>query len=147
MICGKYSIKFLPIFVFTMTKQIILSVAALFGLTSVILGALGSHALQSVLSPEKLSGFEIGVRYQMYHALALLLIGFFLTFDSPLEKMAGWSMIAGTVFFSGSIYLLSMADFWKVNLKFLGPVTPFGGLLLIIGWSCLLFLFLKGSRG
>ncbi|MBP1617445.1 MAG: hypothetical protein H6Q14_1272 [Bacteroidetes bacterium] len=129
-----------------MTKQIILAVASFYGLTSVIFGALGSHALAKVLSPEKLSSFEVGVRYQMYHALALLLLGFFFTFQSSLEKTAAWSMVIGTLLFSGSIYLLSMAEYWKANLKFLGPVTPLGGLFLIVGWGALLFFFVKGSR-
>lgn len=129
-----------------MTKQIILVVAAFYGLTSVILGALGSHALANILSSEKISSFEIGVRYQMYHALALLVLALLLPIDTFLQKTAVWGMAIGTLLFSGSIYLLSMAEYWKVNLKFLGPVTPLGGLFLIAGWGALLFFFVKGGR-
>lgn len=127
-------------------KQFILVIAAFYGLTSVVLGALGSHALPTILSSEKVSSFEVGVRYQMYHALALLLLGFFFAFQSPMEKTIGLSLAIGTLLFSGSIYLLSMAEYWKINLKFLGPVTPLGGLFLIIGWAVLLFYFIRGVR-
>jgi uncharacterized membrane protein YgdD (TMEM256/DUF423 family) len=129
-----------------MTKQIILVIAAFYGLTSVVLGALGSHALANILSAEKISSFEIGVRYQMYHALALLVLALLLPLSTSLEKTAVWGMAVGTLLFSGSIYLLSMAEYWKLNLKFLGPVTPLGGLFLIVGWGALLFFFMRGSR-
>lgn len=129
-----------------MTKQIILVVAAFYGLTSVILGALGSHALANILSSEKISSFEIGVRYQMYHALALLVLALLLPIDTSPQKTAVWGMAIGTFLFSGSIYLLSMAEYWKVSLKFLGPVTPLGGFFLIAGWGALLFFFVKGGR-
>lgn len=127
-------------------KQIVLSIASVYGLTSVILGALGSHAFKKILSPEKLSSFEIGTKYQMYHALVLLIIGFYLPFQSTLEKTSAWCFILGSFFFSVSIYFLSFAEYWNINLKFLGPVTPLGGLLMIIGWSCILVYFLKGFK-
>ncbi|OJU52871.1 MAG: hypothetical protein BGN96_10185 [Bacteroidales bacterium 45-6] len=129
-----------------MTKQIVLVIAAFYGLASVVLGALGSHALSNVLSPEKISSFEVGVRYQMYHALALLVLGLLLPLSTSLEKTAVWGMAIGTLLFSGSIYLLSLAEYWKVNLKFLGPVTPLGGLFLIAGWGALLLFFARGNR-
>lgn len=129
-----------------MTKQIVLVIAAFYGLASVVLGALGSHALSNVLSPEKISSFEVGVRYQMYHALALLVLGLLLPLSTSLEKTAAWGMAIGTLLFSGSIYLLSLAEYWKVNLKFLGPVTPLGGLFLIAGWGALLLFFARGNR-
>ena len=129
-----------------MTKQIVLVIAAFYGLASVVLGALGSHALSNVLSPEKISSCEVGVRYQMYHALALLVLGLLLPLSTSLEKTAVWGMAIGTLLFSGSIYLLSLAEYWKVNLKFLGPVTPLGGLFLIAGWGALLLFFARGNR-
>ncbi|MFT4072023.1 MAG: DUF423 domain-containing protein [Dysgonamonadaceae bacterium] len=129
-----------------MTKQIILAIGACYGFISVVLGALGSHALKGVLSPEKLESFEVAVRYQMYHALFLLLIGFLFSFHSVLEKTIGWCAVLGTLLFSGSIYLLCMAESWKVNLKFLGPITPLGGLLLIVAWACLVVWVFKGAR-
>ena len=129
-----------------MTKQIVLVIAAFYGLASVVLGALGSHALSNVLSPENISSFEVGVRYQMYHALALLVLGLLLPLSTSLEKTAVWGMAIGTLLFSGSIYLLSLAEYWKVNLKFLGPVTPLGGVFLIAGWGALLLFFARGNR-
>lgn len=124
-------------------KQIVLSVGALYGATSVILGAFGAHAFKKILPAEKLASFEVGVRYQMYHALLLVAIGLFLQFQTTLEKSAAWCIIAGTFIFSVSIYFLTFADYWGANLKWLGPITPLGGLLMIIGWFLLLFYFLK----
>lgn len=124
-------------------KQIVLSIGALYGATSVILGAFGAHAFKKILPAEKLASFEVGVRYQMYHALLLVAIGLFLQFQTTLEKSAAWCIIAGTFIFSVSIYFLTFADYWGANLKWLGPITPLGGLLMIIGWFLLLFYFLK----
>lgn len=124
-------------------KQLVLIFGTLYGATSVILGAFGAHAFKKILSPEKLASFETGVKYQMYHALLLVIIGLFLQFQSGLEKGAAWSIIIGTFIFSVSIYFLSFADHWGVNLKWLGPITPLGGLLMIVGWFLLMFYFLK----
>ncbi|MGM5630168.1 DUF423 domain-containing protein [Apibacter raozihei] len=125
-------------------KNIVLIFGAIYGMTSVILGAFGAHAFKKILSPDRIASFETGVKYQMYHALALLLIGFSLSFTTGLEKCAGWGMIVGTFLFSVSIYFLSFSEYWNVNLKFLGPITPLGGLFMIVGWGCLLFYFIKG---
>lgn len=124
-------------------KNLTLIIGALYGLTSVVLGAFGAHALKKILSVEKLQSFETGVKYQMYHALLLLLIGFFFKFESGIEKWSSISIILGTFLFSVSIYFLSFQEVWKVNLKFLGPITPLGGLLMIIGWGMMLVHFLK----
>lgn len=126
-------------------KNIVLVAGALYGLISIILGAFGAHAFKKMLSAEKLVSLETGVKYQMYHALALLIIGFSLSFSSGLEKWAGWGMIIGTFLFSFSIYLLAFSDYWNINLRFLGPVTPIGGTFMIIGWACLLFYFIKSN--
>lgn len=125
-------------------KNTVLIFGALYGLVSVILGAFGAHALKGILIQySKLASFETGVRYQMYHALTLLIMGFSLSFSTSLEKWAGGGMIIGTFLFSVSIYFLSFAQYWGVNLRFLGPVTPIGGAFMIIGWGCLLLYFLK----
>jgi len=124
-------------------KQIVLIFGTLYGATSVILGAFGAHAFKKVLSAEKLMSFETGVKYQMYHALLLVVIGLFLEFQTGLEKSAAWCIILGTFIFSVSIYFLSFADHWGINLKWLGPITPLGGLLMILGWFLLLFYFVK----
>lgn len=124
-------------------KNIVLIFGALYGLTSVILGAFGAHAFKKLLSVEKLTSFETGVKYQMYHALALLILGFSLSFTTGLEKWAGWGIIIGTFLFSVSIYFLSFSEYWNINLKILGPITPIGGVFMILGWGCLLFYFFK----
>ena len=124
-------------------KNITLIIGAIYGLTSVILGAFGAHALKKVLTVERLTSFETGVKYQMYHALLLLLIGFFLKFETGIEKATAWFIILGVIFFSVSIYFLSFQEVWGVNLKFLGPITPIGGLLMITGWALLIYIFAK----
>ena len=124
-------------------KNFTLIMGAVYGLLSVILGAFGAHALKKVLSVEKLQSFETGVKYQMYSALFLLIVGYILKFESPSEKWISILMIAGTFLFSMSIYFLSFSEVWNTNLKFLGPITPIGGLLMIISWAMLIFYFVK----
>ncbi len=127
-------------------KQIVLSVAAIYGTLSVILGAFGAHALKKVLGEAQLQSFETGVKYQMYHAIVLLIVGFFLSFETRLQVSMGWSFIIGTFLFSFSIYLLSLSSVLGVNFRFLGPVTPLGGLLIIIGWMLLFVITFKGLK-
>ncbi len=127
-------------------KQIVLSVAAIYGALSVILGAFGAHALKKVLGEAQLQSFETGVKYQMYHAIVLLIVGFFLSFETRLQVSMGWSFIIGTFLFSFSIYLLSLSSVLGVNFRFLGPVTPLGGLLIIIGWMLLFVVTFKGLK-
>ena len=124
-------------------KNFTLIIGAVYGLLSVILGAFGAHALKKVLSVEKLQSFETGVKYQMYSALFLLIVGYILKFENPSEKWISILMIAGTFLFSMSIYFLSFSEVWNTNLKFLGPITPIGGLLMIISWAMLIFYFVK----
>lgn len=103
----------------------------LFALLSVIFGAFGSHLLKKYLEDSALQSFEVGVRYLMYHGLAILIISVL-----PIEGKR-WIyrfFISGTLLFSFSIFLLSLQSLIKINLKWLGPITPIGGTLLIIGW-------------
>lgn len=124
-------------------NQIALVTGAILGILSIIFGAFGAHALKKVLTEERLTSFEVAVRYQMYTAITLLIIGFHLKFDSSMENWAYYGIFGGCILFSGSIYFLSLKDLLKVNLRFLGPITPLGGLLMIIGWLMLLLSFLK----
>lgn len=126
-------------------KQWVLTVASIYGASSVILGAFGAHALKKVLSDSALSSFETGVKYQMYHALLLLIVGFFFSFSTKLESTMAWMFMVGTFLFSVSIYLLSMSELINMNLRFLGPITPLGGLLLIIGWVLLGVIAFQGN--
>jgi uncharacterized membrane protein YgdD (TMEM256/DUF423 family) len=106
------------------------SVAALIG---VAVGAFGAHGLRDRLSPEMLEVFETGVRYQMYHAFAILFVAVTLArFDGWLVRTAGWLFVSGIVLFSGSLYLLAVS-----GVKTLGAITPLGGLAFLAGWACL----------
>lgn len=124
-------------------NQTVLITAALFGITAILLGAFGAHAFKKLISEEKLQSFEVGVRYQMYAALTLLIIGYVGDFSVYSMRLSYYSISLGTFLFSTSIYLLSFSDFWKIRLRFLGPITPLGGLILIIGWISLLVSFIN----
>ncbi len=123
-------------------QNFVIITAALLGALAVILGAFGAHAFKKILSAEKLESFEVGVRYQMYAALSLLIIGLNFSFEQQSERVAFYLISLGTILFSVSIYLLSFGDYWKKNLKFLGPITPLGGLLMIAGWVAIIVRFL-----
>ncbi|GAA3623914.1 DUF423 domain-containing protein [Flavivirga jejuensis] len=118
-----------------MTQQIIIATGALFGMLSVIFGAFGAHALKKILSTEQLHSFEVGVKYQMYHAIVLLAIGLN---SNSLTSAVYWCFTLGIILFSFSIYGLVLSDAKGKKLRFLGPITPIGGLLLVIGWLLLL---------
>ena len=126
-------------------KQIVLIWGAIYGLLSVILGAFGAHAFKKILSPEKLVSFDTGVRYQMYHAILLLVIGFALPFASSIERWSAICIIVGVTLFSFSVYFLAFSDYWGVNLRFLGPITPIGGVFMIVGWLLLIVFFVKNK--
>ena len=113
--------------------------AAVFGFFGIIFGAFGAHRLRRVLQPEVLHSFETGVKYQMIHAVVLLFFGFHFKFVDFTERMIASSMIIGVIMFSFSIYALCYGKAKNLNLKFLGPITPVGGLLLISGWGLLIY--------
>ncbi|WP_293879423.1 MULTISPECIES: DUF423 domain-containing protein [unclassified Sphingobacterium] len=123
-------------------QNFVIITAALLGGIAIILGAFGAHAFKKILSAEKIESFEVGVRYQMYTALTLLALGFNLSFEYQSERVAFYLFTLGTILFSGSIYFLSFAEYWRKNLKFLGPITPLGGLLMIAGWVVIIIRFL-----
>ena len=120
-----------------MDKKII-STAAILGMIAIILGAFGAHALKKVLSIDQLATFETGVKYQMYHALFLLLIGILTDVAQKTKQKIYYLTLSGVVLFSGSIYLLATNDLTTFNFKIIGFVTPIGGLLLILAWGALL---------
>jgi uncharacterized membrane protein YgdD (TMEM256/DUF423 family) len=120
-----------------------LKTAIFFAITAVALGALGAHALKEVLSSSQLSSFETGVRYQMYHAIVMLILAINANkFNHHLSKVLNL-MVAGIFCFSFSIYLLSLQGVLGVSLSFLGPITPIGGLVLISAWATLFFSIKK----
>jgi len=133
------------LFTFKMDKKII-STAAFFGMTAIILGAFGAHALKKLLTLEELATFETGVRYQMYHALFLLFIGLANQLSFKIKKTIAALTIIGVMLFSGSIYLLSTTSISQINFKVIGFVTPIGGAFLIAAWGVLLFQITNKKR-
>ncbi len=119
---------------------------ASFGLTAIIFGAFGAHTLKNYLTPEQLTTFETGVRYQMYQALFLLLIASNLLLNNKTKKSIYFLTLIGVLFFSGSIYLLSTKTIIGLNFKPLGIITPIGGVLLIAAWFLLLFNVFKSKK-
>lgn len=111
-------------------------IAAIAGFTAVAIGALGAHALKPLLSENQLQSFETGVKYHFYHAIVLLIIGIWNEQKRAAKlKWAANLILAGILCFSGSIYLLSTAHLFSTSgLKFLGPITPLGGLLFMSAW-------------
>ena len=102
---------------------------------AVALGAFGAHSLKTKLSADMLNIFEVGVRYQMYHALGLIAVAWATTrWPEANLNAAGWAFIVGIVVFSGSLYLLSITD-----VRWLGAITPIGGLAFLIGWAILVW--------
>ena len=114
---------------------------AIFGFLAILLGAFGAHLLQKKLSKEQLQSFETGVKYQMYHAIVLLVLGFHLNTEVTVDKYIIYSFIIGVVLFSFSIYGLVISSANNRKLKFLGPITPLGGLFLALGWGLLIYKY------
>ncbi len=115
--------------------RIFLGVGAVLGGLSVAAGAFGAHALRQKLSERAIEIFQTGVHYQMYHSLALLLVALLLSraeAAQPTLVAAGFAFIVGVAIFSGSLYALSLT-----NIKWLGAITPVGGVAFMVGWGCL----------
>ena len=113
--------------------KIFFIIGALSGGLSVALGAFGAHGLRERLTPQLLETFETGVRYEIYHAFAILVVAFALTrWQSNLLPLAGWAFVIGTILFSGSLYILALT-----GIRWLGAITPLGGVAFIAGWILL----------
>ena len=111
--------------------RLFLSLGAIFGLLGVAAGAFGAHVLRGRLTPDDLQIFETAVRYQMYHALGLCIVSWAIErYSHRRFATVGWLFTAGILFFSGSLYGLSLTG-WR----WLGPVTPLGGAAFIAGWA------------
>lgn len=125
----------------------IIFIASIFGLLAVVLGAFGAHGLKEVLSDEKMVSYKTGISYQFYHTFALLITALLMKI-SP-SKWFRWSsvcFILGILFFSGSIYLLACRELIGLtNYRWLGPITPIGGLLFIAGWGLMSFGAIKNT--
>jgi len=127
-----------------MQKRILLQ-GVVFTILAVILGAFGAHALKAVLSDQQLESYHTATRYLMYHGLALLiLIAIQQYIKHQLLNIGAHLIFWGTLLFSGSIILLVCRNLFDIEmLKILGPITPLGGSILIIGWICILIGILK----
>lgn len=120
------------------SHQIFIAIAALLGLTAVIIGSMGAHLFDKTLPIEALERIDTGLKYQIYHTLALLSVGILASlhrnYDSTSLKLSGWAFILGMFVFSGSLYAYSFTG----NAEF-GKATPFGGIGLMLGWLLLFF--------
>ncbi len=120
-------------------ERLFFAIGAISAFIAVAAGAFGAHGLKSRLSPEMLATFEVGVRYQMYHAFALIVAAWAQTrWPSSFVAASGWFFVIGTVLFSGSLYLLSLT-----GARWLGAITPLGGLAFLAGWLCLAWVYWK----
>jgi uncharacterized membrane protein YgdD (TMEM256/DUF423 family) len=120
--------------------KVFIAIGALAGLLAVMLGAFGAHALRGQIDENLLVTFNTGAQYQMYHALALLMVGVLVQLF-PGHKLLNWSglfFVAGMLLFSGSLYALALTE-----IKWFGPVTPVGGLAFMVGWLLLAFATTK----
>ncbi len=125
-----------------MTKKLIIT-GAILGFLAVALGAFGAHGLKKSVSPEIILVFETGVRYQMYHAFLLLVVGVMAIVSESAKKAILYLVIAGTMLFSGSLFLISTRDITGFEIGKLGILTPIGGLLLLVSWFWLLVDILR----
>ena len=124
-------------------SELALIFGSFFGLLAIIFGAFGAHLLKKRLTKDQLQGFETGVKYQMYHAIVLLVLGFQFDISATINSYIIYAFIIGTVLFSFSIYGLVISSANNKKLKFLGPITPLGGLFLVFGWALLIFKFIS----
>ncbi|MGB8703648.1 MAG: DUF423 domain-containing protein [Gillisia sp.] len=115
-------------------KETVLTFGGVYGGLAVVFGAFGAHALKKKFTEEQLKSFETGVKYQMYHSLLLIISGITFPFLEATQQLMGWCLIIGIFLFSFSIYGLCISSANGRKLKFLGPVTPLGGILLVIAW-------------
>ena len=117
-----------------------LIITCFFGLSAVVLGAFGAHALKEILTSDQLLSFETAIRYQMYHVIVLLFVNTFEAFSLKQKNTISSLFFAGILFFSGSIYLIQLTS---VTAKSIWFVTPLGGVFFIIGWISMIVVFVK----
>ncbi|HYK77935.1 MAG TPA: DUF423 domain-containing protein [Daejeonella sp.] len=128
-----------------MNKRILIT-ASIFGIWAVAFGAFGAHGLKDRISPYELETWKTAVSYQFYHVFALLFLSTFSRIKSRLINVASWCFTVGILLFSGSLYLLATKSILQLSqISWLGPITPIGGLLFILGWICLLLATLKNK--
>lgn len=120
-----------------------LTITTFLGMLAIVLGAFGAHALKEKLDPDTLKSFETGVRYMMYHVIALLFVNTYSGFSIKTKNTISYLFFAGILFFSGSIFAITAGH---VPAKTIWFITPIGGLFLIFGWSYMFYFFLKSHK-
>ena len=132
----------------SIVQKVLLVLAGLSGIVSVLLGAMGAHWLKEKLNYWEMHSFETGVKYQMYHTLALIAVVILLDrFPTRTLECSGYSFVVGIITFSGSLYLLSLKSLLHIDkLSILGPITPIGGVAFILGWLLLVITIFLNWR-
>lgn len=125
-----------------MEKRFVIIGSILFAV-AIMLGAFGAHALKNIISESKLDSFEVGIKYQFFQALAILVLGLNSKIFSFRLNGILILMTIGIILFSTSIYLLAISSIFSISLKFLGPITPLGGSLLIVAWVIFIVKLIK----
>jgi len=129
-----------------MKKQILIW-ASIFGLIAVVLGAFGAHSLKEIVSANMLNTWQTGVQYQFYHTFALLFLSALSDSKPKYIKLSFYSFVIGILLFSGSLYLITLKDFLGAPwLKYVGPITPIGGLFFMVGWLGILWSAIKTDK-
>jgi uncharacterized membrane protein YgdD (TMEM256/DUF423 family) len=120
----------------TKTERQFIVIGCILGGLSVALGAFGAHGLRDIVAPNLLDNYETGVRYQFFHAFALIAAGLVYPklSQSKFAKYAGWLFLIGTIIFSGSLYGIALT-----GMRWLGAITPIGGVAYVVGWACLAY--------
>jgi uncharacterized membrane protein YgdD (TMEM256/DUF423 family) len=130
-----------------MNRRIVLT-ASVFGLIAVVFGAFGAHSLKAQIDTSALAIWSKGVEYQFYHVFALLFLAVVPGFTSRYVSLAYWFFTLGILFFSGSLYLLATREILHLSfVNYIGPVTPVGGLMFILGWVCVFLSALREKNG
>tara|TARA_Y100000815_G_scaffold274344_1_gene308127 strand:+ start:1281 stop:1670 length:390 start_codon:yes stop_codon:yes gene_type:complete len=127
-----------------MNKKLLIT-GSIFGILGIILGAFAAHGLQKLVDAEAIKTFETGVRYQIYHAFFLLILGATNFLNSKSKKIVFWLTILGVIFFSGSIYGLVTNELSSFDFKTIAMITPIGGLLLILAWVVMLIGIMRNK--
>ena len=127
-----------------MNKKILVT-GAIVGITGIVLGAFAAHGLEKLVDAEAIKSFETGVRYQIYHALLLLILGGTSFITEKRKKVMFYLIVIGLIFFSGSIYGLATNNLSGFDFKSIAMITPVGGLLLILAWVVMLIDLLKSK--
>lgn len=121
-------------------RNLFLRIGSLMGFMAVALGAFAAHGLRPFLEPKSFETFETAVRYQFYHALAILLVAVLSHFGRKgALRLAAWAFTVGIILFSGSLYALSTRELHQISVGWLGPITPLGGLCYLLGWGALFY--------